>query len=337
MNHNSDEEINDINTEELNISEFTRNTNVILTSHQDVVSIQMNASIYFQNLKTVESDAENYSNKSSFENIIIDINKLTKRLNPSQIKELWIKELVPNFNGDLISQDSDDSQANDDSESEQIQIEEMKYSCGLEERQKNQKLTTDQMQFLLQVMNNRDLTIKEISAKYKVSYSVLSKIYRLHKLKVRILAAKNFLKLNIAEKKKLLGIINKYWRITNHTFTARNVADYVNQELNHNYSLQFIRRFMKEEAKLTFKKEKPRPNNVDFDKIKQSRKLYAIKLSRSLTFDTLVINIDASSINRHIQKAYSWSLKGTQKEAKNSPFNGSTSLVLSICYNGSWI
>ena len=62
----------------------------------------------------------------------------------------------------------------------------MKYSCGLEERQKNQKLTTDQMQFLLQVMNNRDLTIKEISAKYKVSYSVLSKIYRLHKLKVRI-------------------------------------------------------------------------------------------------------------------------------------------------------
>ena len=108
MNHNSDEEINDINTEELNISEFMRNTNVILTSHQDVVSIQMNASIYFQNLKTVESDAENYLNKSSFENIIIDINKLTKRLNPSQIKELWIKELMPNFNGDLISQDSDD-------------------------------------------------------------------------------------------------------------------------------------------------------------------------------------------------------------------------------------
>ena len=38
-------------------------------------------------------------------------------------------------------------------------------------------------------------------------------------------------------------------------------------------------------------------------------KHYVMILSKILTFDTQVINIDVSWNNRHIQKSYSWSQK----------------------------
>ena len=53
--------------------------------------------------------------------------------------------------------------------------------------------------------------------------------------------------------------------------------------------------------------------------------------------DTLIINIDETSINRHIKWNYSWSLKAQAKECTNSPFSGSMSIVMSIYSNGAWI
>ena len=40
--------------------------------------------------------------------------------------------------------------------------------------------------------------------------------------------------------------------MTKHTFSAANATEYVNKEMNETYSVQFVRAFMKEEAKLTF-------------------------------------------------------------------------------------
>ena len=102
--------------------------------------------------------------------------------------------------------------------------------------------------------------------------------------------------------------------MTEHTFSAANVTEYVNKEIKETYYVQFVRAFMKEEAKLTFKKVKQRPSSVNFAKIKESRKLFASKLGKLLTWETLVIYIDESSINRHIKNLYSWSEKGIQKK-----------------------
>ena len=65
-------------------------------------------------------------------------------------------------------------------------------------------------------------------------------------------------------------------KTTHNTFTARFVTDYVNKKLNQEYSLQFVRKLMKEDAKITFKKVKPRPNIFDFKWINNSRKIYAV-------------------------------------------------------------
>ena len=67
------------------------------------------------------------------------------------------------------------------------------------------------------------------------------------------------------------------------------------------------------------------------------RQLFAVKFWQEVSSDTLIINIDVTSINRHIKWNYLWSLKGQAKECTNSPFSGSMSIVMSICSNGAWM
>ena len=152
-----------------------------------------------------------------------------------------------------------------------------------------------------------------------------------------MIAAKNYIKLCDYQKKELLLQINKYCRNTDHAFTSANVTEYVNKELGESLPVQFVSKFIKEETNLTFKKVKQRPSNVDFTKLKQSRRLFGVKIGKILSSETLVVNIDESSINRHIKISYSWSFKGLPKEVKSSPFSGSVSIVLAICSNGDWI
>ena len=80
---------------------------------------------------------------------------------------------------------------------------------------------------------------------------------------------------------------------------------------------------MKNELRMSFKKVKPRPNNIDFDILKASRQLFAVKFTQLMTAQTIVINIDKTLFSRRIQNNYSWSYKGVLYEAKNSPFTGS--------------
>ena len=75
---------------------------------------------------------------------------------------------------------------------------------------------------------------------------------------------------------------------------------------------------MKIELNLTYKRVKPRPNNVDFNKINASRKLFVIKFSKLIKIYSLVINIDEVSINRHIKSNYSWSKR--EKQMKKIKF-----------------
>ena len=57
---------------------------------------------------------------------------------------------------------------------------------------------------------------------------------------------------------------------------------------------------MKMELNLEFKKSKTIPNYVNFDILKASKQLFAVRYSQIISKDTLVINIDETSINRHL-------------------------------------
>ena len=110
---------------------------------------------------------------------------------------------------------------------------------------------------------------------------------------------------------KTKNIKINYWTYnkTDTTLTTKEITEYANSSLNTCYSVGFIRKFIKLDLKLTYKRVKSRPNNVSLLKIDSIRRLYSIKLSKSISDKTLLINIDESSINRGVKSLYSWSFK----------------------------
>ena len=148
---------------------------------------------------------------------------------------------------------------------------------------------------------------------------------------------RKFVKLKNLIEKCLKKCIEKYIESTQHAFNVKDVASSIYEELGFSFSVNFLRRFMKTNMNLTYKRVKPRPNNVDLVKLDLTRKLFAVKIVKYLSETTLIINMDQSSINRNIKFNRSWGLKGVEIELKNSIFSGSVSLWMAVLSNGSWI
>ena len=119
--------------------------------------------------------------------------------------------------------------------------------------------------------------------------------------------------------------------------TAKEITNYSNLILDTTYSVKFIRGFMKKKVNLSYKEVKSRPISINMNKIKMIRNLFAVKFTQFISKDTLLINIDESSINRNTKLQYSWEFKGVPIESQNSLFVGSVSMVMAILSNGSWI
>ena len=181
------------------------------------------------------------------------------------------------------------------------------------------------------------MTLREIGTKYWVSYSVLNRIKQRSIFDDNDLKTRKINRIYSERKEEIVSIIRSY--VSNHPYptTARDIAFNINQKLQTDYNVNFIRKIMKQQANLSFKKAKSRPNGINFDRVKIIRKLFAIRLTKLLSDSTLLINIDESSLNRKITTKYTWGFKGIPIETKNNPFSGSTSLIMAILSNGEWI
>ena len=310
---------------------------IILSCINDVTSIH--TKIINQELASpIEEEKSGIShveNKNSTE--IIDINKSTRGLTVEEINDNIIDTIIPNINNNSILMIK---QQNSEDYDEQRQLDfdaSVDNTFGLLERGKYQKLTKEQIKFLRTLLNSSELSTKQISARYGVSLSLISKIKRQSWQEITAGPHKNYAKVFGTDKYGLSCEILSYLKEWEYTLSAKDVAEKVSANLHQTYSVAFIREFMKNELKLTYKRVKPRPNNIDFSKIRSARVLFAVKFTQAVTTETLVINIDESSINRNLKNNYSWSMRGEINEAKNSPFVGSLSLVTAICSNGWWI
>ena len=136
---------------------------------------------------------------------------------------------------------------------------------------------------------------------------------------------------------KLTEWLKSYINSNTFTFTAREATLFVNSKLNTEYSVTNIRNFMKDRMNMSYKRVKSRPSNINIKKIDKIRSLFAVKLSKEITFNSLLININESSINRFVKSNYSWGYKGKPVEWRNASFTESISWVLAICSNGSWL
>ena len=126
------------------------------------------------------------------------------------------------------------------------------------------------------------------------------------------------------------------WRLKKTEFTVKDVQKYL--KVDHLIVLpqHIIREIMKKELRLTFKKWLSHPNNVDFDRLKVLRWMFSVKFATILKDNPLICNIDEWTITRTTKVNYSWSLRGMNKEIKNSPFARSIYLILAILSNGWW-
>ena len=181
------------------------------------------------------------------------------------------------------------------------------------------------------------MTLNEIGVKYNISYSVLNRIKQKSIEEINHLKTKIINSIYGTKKEITLNLIKSYINQSTHPTSAKEITAYINKTLKINYEVNFIRKIMKQQANLSYKRIKPLLNNINLERVKIIRKLFAYKFTKLVSNKILIVNIDKSSINRRVSLKYSWGFKGSPIELKNSPFSGSVSLVLAICSNGAWI
>ena len=268
---------------------------------------------------------------------IIDISFITKGKNVEEIVLLATESIWPTIltNNLLKIQPSENKDIIDQFQNNQAFDENDPFS--LKSRKIHQKLSDAQIRFLKFNIQESGLTARQISNEFRVSRSEIYRIKRMSLAQVMRGSIRKWRKIYGEDRNKLIEELRDFIASSCHAFNSNEVTNHMNSKFNENYRPEWIREIMKNDLNLTYKRIKPRPNNIDFNKVKACRQLFAIKFSQLLSSSSLVINIDETSINRHIKNNFSWSLKGKEYEAKNSPFIGSLNWIMAIWSNGNWL
>ena len=309
-----------------------------------IISSYNNQAFIHTNIRSFEDNKESENKKNvqihkqdTTENEIVDICLQTRRKSVNEIKLLTINPLLIKIGVKPISkiqeQIKDEVSDNNSILNDRFDGEDNE----LMKRNKNQKLTKLQMKFIKNILNQWTFSIKKLWQKYGVSPSVVYKIRRMSNNQINQGPSKNFNSITDKEKEKLLKELQDMILNTDFPFNSVQATELINKKLQTSYNSALIRKLLKEELNWSFKKVKQRPIQVDLNRVRAMRQLFSVKFWQKVTADTLLINIDETSINRHIKWNYSWSIKGQQKESTNKPFSGSMSIAMSICSNGAWM
>ena len=239
-------------------------------------------------------------------------------------------------NKDVVFEHTEDAEDQKMEEENKLltEISENNIDYGLNERHKHQKLTIQQKQFIKVEIENSGLTNSQISKRYWISPSLVSKIKRESLDKLNGYFINSVTKIWGKNKDEIINEMIKFSNQSMHSFTASDMTMHINTKFNSNYSCHFIRKYMKNAVGLRYKKIKSRPHNIDFAKIGCTRRYFALKFAQIVNKKHLIINIDESWFNRNLKNNYSWVLKGQTNEAKSIQFSGSWNIVMTIWSNG---
>ena len=267
---------------------------------------------------------------------ITDIKQITHKLRNIEILKLINDELE-------ISNNSNMNPFNLQQEADKLLINKLSDLQHLEDvgktfvhRKVNCKLTPSQIKFIALQIHESGLTIPQLSRKYCVSRQL---IYRVKAMKAADLERRIYQPANKvlgAEEQWVIQCIKRFARNRSFPYIVEDVRNYVYQNMGRYYDYKIIYKMMKEEANLSYKKWKPRPNSIDLEATFMKRRLFWIKLAKMLKEETLIANTDESTIGHNSQIFYSWSPKRVPTEFKNQPFVGSINIVLTILNNGAW-
>ena len=101
-----------------------------------------------------------------------------------------------------------------------------------------------------------------------------------------------------------------YWEKTNKGFVANDIKSNLKYDLGIDTTEQYLRKLMKQNLGISYKKGPSRPLEYESNKSKIVKKLFAIEFSHILRSDYLFINIDEVLFSNKTKHSYSWMPKG---------------------------
>ena len=281
MESQEDEDYSLIINDAVNMKEKT--TIVVISSINNSISLNLKSELKNIENTSEELIEESTLNLSKSEDLIYDVNNLTRKLNTDQINSLSNELQKSKSNNEIRYNFADLSEvSNSGNENNQVS-EEDKLDQEFGQRTKNQKLSHEQLNIIKMELDSQLLTTKQLCNKFNVSASLISKIKRMNNFEVVRGPVRNIIKLNILQKKILAKEINHIIKNNNYAIDCKDITVSTNNLLGTNYPVYFIRSFMKNELNYSYKRVKSRPNQIDMKRLRSIRFLYAVKFNQTIT------------------------------------------------------
>ena len=103
-----------------------------------------------------------------------------------------------------------------------------------------------------------DYTTKQLCIKFNVSASLICKIKRMDEFEIMRRLIREIIKLNLLQKKTLSKRINSIIENNDYTIDCNHITVCINDILITNYSIYFVRDFIKKELNYSYKRIKLR-------------------------------------------------------------------------------
>ena len=126
----------------------------------------------------------------------------------------------------------------------------------------------------------------------------------------------------------ILKYIHNYWINSKDSFTSRNIKHGIQFDLNLCINTNQIKKFLKNEYWLSFKRGASRPIAVDYSRSLLIKQLFAVEFAGLWNEEYLYINVNEMLFSNKKKQNYSWLSKDKPGKIHNMRWVGSSSLLL---------
>ena len=119
--------------------------------------------------------------------------------------------------------------------------------------------------------------------------------------------------------------------------TIKKIKAHVLNEWGANIPWHQLRRYLKQQKKLSYKKGWARRIDLDQNRLSYLRILYSIRLAKQLNEKILLINIDEVNFTTEVSNNRSWLKRGINCEIFSQKYSGAVSVVLAINSDGDYL
>ena len=203
-------------------------------------------------------------------------------------------------------------------------------------REKGEKLTFMQKEFIYNLVKDQVKPIEVIKSIYSISNATMKRI--LHKFKTgdtQDWIKRDQLGYKVFKSEKIKRLATGFVLKQETSFVSRDVWNFVKEFSEFDIDHRWMTKFLNCELGMSFKKASSRLFSVDVKRIHQLKVLFSVILAKHLSKHTLLINFDESSFSRLTKRWYTWLIKGAPGSMKNIQLKGSLNLVSAIASSGS--